>query len=72
MLLREPLNKYLSLQAIVQTGSLWAGIVDCNLSNLILHTLIVLSDEPLNSVSLTCSKTVMLPQVNINSNYSHP
>lgn len=53
MLLSEPLNRYFSLQAKVQTGSLWAGIVDCNWSNLMLHTLMELSDEPLNSVSLT-------------------
>lgn len=52
MLLRDPLKTMLSEHARVQTGSSWAENDAVISSVLTFHTLIVESDEPLNSTSL--------------------
>lgn len=52
MLLRDPLKSMFLEHARVQTGSSWAKIEAVISSVLIFHTLIVESDEPLNSTSL--------------------
>ena len=52
MLLREPLKRYVSLPVSVQTGSSWASNDLSTFKFSSFHTLMVMSEEPLNRVSL--------------------